>query len=87
MLNYEEAKALAYEFINEKYNLGSEDEIVILEDGSGEAPDVWIFQYNSRKYIETGNSLFIMQVEHPIVVSKADGTCQLKKQRPTIHGF
>ena len=80
MLSFEEAKELAYQFVNEKYNLGADDEILILGEETRETSDGWIFQYNSRKYLETGNTLFMMQVNYPIIVNKADGTCVLKRQ-------
>lgn len=80
MLSFEEAKELAYLFVNEKYNLGADDEILILGEETRETSDGWIFQYNSRKYLETGNTLFMMQVNYPIIVNKADGTCALKRQ-------
>lgn len=80
MFGFEESKALAYQFINKKYDLGTEDEILILEDKTRETSNTWIFHYNSRKYLESGNALFMMQVDYPIVVSKTAGTCELKMQ-------
>ena len=87
MLSYEEAKAIAYDFINEKYSLSADDRISIIDDGSGENTDSWIFQYNSQKYIETSDPLFMMQVGYPIVVNKIDGSCALRNERPQNHGF
>jgi hypothetical protein len=63
-------------FINDMYDLG-DDEIVILDDQSEETPDSWIFRYDSKRFVETGDPLYMVQVEFPIEVNKANGACQL----------
>ena len=78
MVNYEQAKDLAHTFINEMYNLGDNDEILIIDEHSQETSDAWVFRYDSRQYLETGNPLFMVQVEFPIYVAKTDGDCQLQ---------
>lgn len=86
MLDYDQAKERAQQFINEKYVLKN-DEIIILDENSDETASFWVFHYDSRKYLETGNPLFMMQVEFPVLVNKEDGSCELKRRIPMLHGF
>ena len=79
-MDKQQAVQQAYDFINDMYDLG-DDEIVILDHNAHENKDSWIFHYDSRRFVETGDPLYMVQIEYPIEVSKLDGTCQLNMKR------
>lgn len=66
--------------INDMYDL-RDDDIVILDEQSQETENSWIFHYDSRRFVETGDPLYMVQIEFPIEVNKADGVCQLNMKR------
>ena len=78
-MNKQQAMQQAHIFINDMYDLG-DDEIVILDSESVETDSSWIFRYDSRLFVETGNPLYMVQIEYPVEVQKADGSCQLNMQ-------
>lgn len=79
-MNKNQAMQLAHDYINTMYNLG-DDEILILEKGAHETSEAWLFRYDSKNYVETGNPLFMVQIEYPVLVNKQDGSCHLRMTR------
>ncbi|MCJ8347197.1 YrhB domain-containing protein [bacterium] len=66
MLNYNQAKVIVSNYLQEKYN----DEIIIDEKHTIEQVFGWIFAINSKKYISTRNGRFRAYGNFPIIVDK-----------------
>jgi hypothetical protein len=66
MLTYEEARGLAVKELDET--------VAILEEATIEKPYAWIFCYNSRKFLETGDIMEALGGNAPLFVSKTDGS-------------
>lgn len=71
MIDLEQAQQIAYDILNQHFQL-QDDEVVVF-DPSDEG-DYWFFQYNSRRYLETGDLMFAIVEGHPIGISKHDGS-------------
>ncbi len=71
MIDLETATQIAYEVLNQHFQL-EDDEVVPFDPV--EEGDYWFFQYNSRRYLETGDLLFAIVEGHPIGISKVDGS-------------
>jgi hypothetical protein len=67
-----EARKIALEHLN-VYPL-ADDERIIIEDATVEKEYGWIFFYNSRKHLETGDILYALAGNGPLVVKSADGS-------------
>lgn len=49
------------------------DEYVIVENETIERPWGWVFFYNSRQYVETGDTQFALMGNAPYIVNKQSG--------------
>jgi hypothetical protein len=67
------AKRLVTDYINSSYNVEG-DELVVIEEETIERPYGWVFVYNSRQYLETGQFRYMLAGNGPIVVERADGS-------------
>jgi hypothetical protein len=63
-----EARQLALNYIQS----GSR-EVVLLDDKTMEKSFGWVFFFNSKRYVETGDDRYALYGNGPIVVTKADG--------------
>ena len=67
MISEEEARKIVTNFVGEQC-AGVEGGVVILTSETIKKTYGWIFFYNSRKYVETGNPLEALGGNGPIVV-------------------
>lgn len=74
MLDVEAAAEIALDYLNQRFPL-EDDEIVVFD--AMETRDAWVFQYNSRRYLETHDLLYALVEGRPIRVSKHDGSVSL----------
>lgn len=73
MIDYETAKNNASYYIN-KGKSKPEQEALIIDDLTIEKEYGWIFFYNSRIYLETGNEDYLFYGNAPLIVEKEDGS-------------
>jgi hypothetical protein len=71
MIDINEAANIAEHVLNNHFQL--EDDIVVVFDPQEDESYYW-FQYNSRKYLETGDLIYAIVEGHPIGISKQDGS-------------
>ncbi|MCS6834459.1 MAG: YrhB family protein [Anaerolineae bacterium] len=71
MIDLHTAAHIAEDFLNRHFQLVN-DRLVVIEPQ--ETPDYWVFQYNSARYLETGNLLYAVVEGLPLYVSKHDGS-------------
>ncbi|MCY1556249.1 Immunity protein 35 [compost metagenome] len=71
-MDYLSAKQCVKKFINDRYS-GS-DELVILDAETIERSFGWIFFYDSKKFIETGELTYALAGNAPIIFDNRDGT-------------
>lgn len=78
MLTKEQAKEILLKRLNSPNAPFREstpnDEIVIVDDATIEKEYGWIFFYNSKIFLETGNMLYSILGNIPLVVDKIDGS-------------
>jgi hypothetical protein len=72
MVDHLEAKRLVERHIRES-SQGIEDELVILDEHTIERPYGWVFFYDSRGYLETGELSRMLAGNAPVLVHKRDG--------------
>jgi hypothetical protein len=54
------------------------DELLLLDGSTLEKPYGWVFFYNSRKYLESGDFRYRLAGNSPILVKRSDGAlCEL----------
>ena|SRR5829696_6226198 len=73
MLNKEQAKQTALNYINSSCVI-EDDEIVILDEETIEKPYGWVFFYTSGNYLRTGDLRFLLAGNSPILIEKKDGS-------------
>ena len=66
MLTMEEAKKVALDELNRAQR--DAGELVILDEYTRAKPYGWVFFYNTRDFIETGNILFALGGNGPLIV-------------------
>lgn len=71
MVDEPEARRIAEEWI---HRLPVEEDVVIDESQTIEEPFGWVYFYNSRRYLETGNFRDQLIGNAPIVVDRSSGT-------------
>ncbi len=71
MIDIDTAAKIAEEVLNNHFKLV--DDVVIVFDPSEDDYYYW-FQYNSRRYMETGDLMFAIVEGRPIGISKNDGS-------------
>jgi hypothetical protein len=71
IITVEQAKAIALEFINRDFDLSYlNDSICIKEDLIQEVEYGWVFYYNSKKFLETGDFMKMLMGNSPVFVNK-----------------
>ncbi len=68
MITKREAEQLALDFLQ---SLGTTDELAFYEEHCVEKPYGWILYYNTKQFIETGNILYALGGNGPLVVIAA----------------
>jgi sulfate adenylyltransferase subunit 1 (EFTu-like GTPase family) len=76
MLNKNEAKNLAMNYILQIWNLKG-DKPIILDKYTIEKAFGWVFFYSSKKYEETGKISYALAGNAPIIVNKFDGSLHI----------
>lgn len=71
MIDVDQAAEIAVQVLNQHFQL--DDDEVVITDAADEG-DWWVFQYNSRRYIETGDLMHAIVEGHPIAINKQDGS-------------
>ena len=84
MVNFDDARIRVLSHLNQVYGEGP-DALVILDDRTIEKPYGWIFFYNSREFVETGDFLHALGGNGPVVFEAATGEIhQLQTAREPI---
>ena len=71
MITQDEALRIALEFLS-KLKPGSPEQLVIVK--TREEPFGWVFFWNAKRFVETGDSRFGLSGNQPFVVLRGDGT-------------
>jgi hypothetical protein len=66
-----EARDIALAYITARETAGCQ--LVLLDDCTLEKTFGWVFFYDSKRHVETGNISYALVGNAPIVVTKADG--------------
>lgn len=74
MLDADTAAQIAIDYLNQRFPMEG-DEILVFD--AMETRDAWVFQYNSRRYLETHDLTYALVEGHPIRVNKHDGSVSL----------
>jgi hypothetical protein len=73
-MDIEAAKRIALEFINQDYDLSCYNDSVFIRDEQTEILEYgWIFYYNSKKFLETGDFMNMLLGHNPVFVDKNNG--------------
>ena len=67
-----EAEHIVTEHLEAKVRAGA-PEVVVLKEQTMEPDFGWVFFYQSKRYLETGNFSDILAGNAPLVVTKSDG--------------
>lgn len=67
-----EAEEIVQQYLRSQERGGAPD-LVLLKDGTMEREFGWVFFYQSKRYLETGNFSDILAGNAPLVVTKSDG--------------
>ena len=73
MLTHQEARTIAQEELKSIPVIGDDGGLTIVDSATIEKPYVWIFFYNSKRYIETGNIKDALGGNAPLFISKLNG--------------
>jgi hypothetical protein len=76
MIDKETARKLAYKYLNST-NPHVKDEIIIRDEYTIEKEYGWIFRYNTKTYIETGDYGKSLIGGGPLIVEKSDGSLEM----------
>jgi len=69
MISFDKAKALAEKFVADRGSAIG-DEFTLYADKTIEVNEGWVFFYNSKEFIETGNDEFALVGNGPIFVDR-----------------
>ena len=69
-------KTEALEIVSKKLHqmCTSADPFVVVEKNTIEKPFGWVFFYNSKRFVETGQSRYQLAGNGPVIVNKHDGS-------------
>ncbi len=73
MIDKNTAIKLVTDFINSRFS-EEDDELVIAHEGTIEKDYGWVFFYNSKKFLETGEFSYALAGNGPIIFDKRDGS-------------
>lgn len=83
MINLETAKNIADQYINKLYQVEG-DRLVIVDKETIEKEYGWIFFYDSLKHIETGDDIYMVAGNGPLIVEKKDGSIYTLPTAPPL---
>ncbi|WP_153301376.1 YrhB domain-containing protein [Endozoicomonas arenosclerae] len=72
-MEYSEAKTMVLEFINERFENG-DDELVIVDEDVLEIEVGWVFCYDSKIFLETNQLAFALAGNAPVLFDNRDET-------------
>jgi len=72
MISLEEARAVAVGYVR---NVSSEvgTECVLVDSATQDTSSAFVFYYNTKAFLDTGNSRHALAGNGPLIVTKADG--------------
>ena len=73
MINFEQAKAIVRGYLD-KLDISTGEPSAIVDKATIVRPDGWVFFYNSKAYLETGDVRDMFAGNAPVIVSKDEGT-------------
>ena len=73
MIDEAQARRIAAKEIGDGQPSGYGFTPAIIDDATKEIPEGWVFFYNSREYLETGDFSFCLAGNAPVVVCREDG--------------
>src|SRR5687767_13922093 len=83
LLTYEQAEALAVAWINDHCG---RDQAVVMPEHTIAKPYGWVFFYQSRTYVQTGDDAHFLLVNAPLIVDREDGRVHVTgTARPVEH--
>ena len=72
MIDKNKARELVEQYLKDTHQ-HMHDELIILDDETMEREFGWVFFYTSRKFLETGNILYGLVGNAPIIVDRNQG--------------
>lgn len=72
-MNKSEATKIAIKHLASLPISNSEDQYILIDELTLERPYGWVFRYNSKLYVETGNFIYALGGNGPIVVFNDTG--------------
>ncbi|MBE9213684.1 hypothetical protein IQ247_13585 [Plectonema cf. radiosum LEGE 06105] len=69
-MEYEVAKQRVHKFINDRFD--SDDELIIEDEGIIETDFGWVFPYDSKKFLESGELIYASVGNAPIIFDNRD---------------
>jgi hypothetical protein len=75
MLNEQDARQIAENFVRDEIQPRVGEELVIAE--LTEFSTSWVAVYNTRKFVETGNFLYALAGNGPLIISQRTGTTRI----------
>lgn len=72
MISMDDAAELAQGFLDQRHDLPG-DKLVLLREHTIEKPYGWVFFYNSRHFVETGDIQHMVGGNAPLLVSRTSG--------------
>jgi Immunity protein 35 len=82
VIDYSDAKRIAGEFLQKVRSNVDSANFVIIEHLTREEPFGWVFGWNDKRYIESGNDIYAMSGNQPIVVLRENGLVQFLPSVP-----
>lgn len=73
MINKNQAKKIVYEYLA-RMELEAGEQFEIIDSETIEKKFGWVFFYNSKKYIETGDFRYMLAGNVPFIIDKVDGS-------------
>jgi hypothetical protein len=83
MIDIETAKKIAEQHVNRGYHVEG-DRLVIVDEETMEKEYGWIFFYDSLKYLETGDDIYLIAGNAPLIVEKNDGSVHVLATAPPL---
>ena len=75
LVQYEAAKQKVSDFITDRFD--DRDDLVIIDDKIIETEFGWVFPYNSKKFLETGQLIYALAGNAPIIFDNRDETIHI----------
>ena len=72
MIDYSQAKEIIKQRLLKMS--GSEEELQIIEEATIEVAFGWVFSYNTKEYLDTGNIMYALAGNAPLILDRQDGS-------------